>query len=129
MDIQIIRTPNGDELVVLPRAEYEALVAGRHPDDEREDAADIAMYDARKTELDGNFNATLPPEVSAYLLRGDSRLKALRKWRGLSQIELSERAGIGQGYLSEIESGRKAGGAETIDAIAKTLNIPREWIV
>ena len=46
---QIIRTPNGEELVVLPRAEYEALVERAAHDDE--DAEDVAVYDARKAEL------------------------------------------------------------------------------
>ena len=36
---QIIRTPNGEELVVLPRAEYEALLA--RADHEAEDADDL----------------------------------------------------------------------------------------
>ena len=46
---QIIRTPNGEELVVLPRAEYEALI--ERADHEAEDAEDVAIYDARKAEL------------------------------------------------------------------------------
>jgi ribosome-binding protein aMBF1 (putative translation factor) len=125
MSVQFIRAPNGEEMAVLPRAEYEALLAGKHQDGDPEDAADIAMYDARKAEMDGSL---LPSEMSAYLLRGDGRLKAARKWRGLSQVELAERVGIGQGYFSEIESGRKAGASETIDAIARALDVPREWI-
>lgn len=43
---QIIRTPNGEELVVLPRAEYEALLD--RADHQADDADDIAIYDARK---------------------------------------------------------------------------------
>ena len=78
---QIIRTPNGEELVVLSRAEYEVLVErADHADNEAEDAADVATYDARKTELAAG-GVVLPPEVSAAVLRGDSRLKAIRKWR------------------------------------------------
>jgi PHD/YefM family antitoxin component YafN of YafNO toxin-antitoxin module len=45
---QIIQTPNGEELVVLIRAEYEALDRADH---EAEDAEDVAIYDARKAEL------------------------------------------------------------------------------
>jgi hypothetical protein len=37
---QIIRTPSGEELVVLPRAEYEALLARAHH--QTEDADDEA---------------------------------------------------------------------------------------
>ena len=44
---QIIRTPSGDEMVIIPRAEYEALIAAAH----REDEDDVAVYDARKAAL------------------------------------------------------------------------------
>ena len=43
---QIIRTAAGEELVVLSRAEYDALVAAA--DEATEDEEDIAIYDARK---------------------------------------------------------------------------------
>ena len=72
---QMIRTPSGDELVVLPRAEYEALLLRADSVDEDED--DVALYDARKAELAGG-GVLLPPEISAAILRGDSRLKAIR---------------------------------------------------
>jgi hypothetical protein len=45
-----------------------------------EDAADAAIYDARKVELARGADAALPAEVSAAMLRGASLLTALRKW-------------------------------------------------
>ncbi len=122
---QIIRTPNGEELVVLPRAEYEALV--ERADHEAEDAEDVAIYDARKAELVAN-GVVLPPEVSAAILRGDSRLKAIRNWRGDTQLHLSFKTDIAQGYLSDLESGRRAGTPETIAKLAQALNVPAEWL-
>ena len=125
-DVQIIHSPSGDELVVQPHAEYEALVAAAREVDE--DAADIAIYDARKAELAGDPNPNLPPEVSAMLLRGHSRLRALRKWRGIPQFKLAAGAGIAQGYLSDLEHGRKSGSTETIAALAQALDVPRDWL-
>lgn len=122
---QIIRTPNGEELVVLPRADYEALLA--RLEDEAEDAEDVAMYDARKAELTGG-GGVLPPEVSAAILRGDSRLKAIRNWRDDTQLHLAFKTGIGQGYLSDLESGRRAGTPETIAKLAEALNVPADWL-
>ena len=119
---QIIRTPNGEELVVLPRAEYEALV--ERADHEAEDADDVAIYDARKAAGGG----VLPPEVSAAILRGESRMKAIRNWRGETQLHLSSKTGIGQGYLSDLESGRRAGTTETIAKLAQALSVPVEWL-
>jgi hypothetical protein len=75
---QIIRTPNGEELVV-PRAEYEALLA--RADHEGEDADDVVICDARKAELTAD-GVVLPSEASAAILRGETRLKATRNWRG-----------------------------------------------
>jgi len=119
---QIIRTPGGEELVVLPRAEYEALL--ERADHEAEDADDVAIYDARKAAGEG----VLPPEVSAAILRGESRLKAIRNWRDETQLHLSFKTGIGQGYLSDLESGRRTGTPETIAKLAQALGVPIEWL-
>lgn len=126
-DPQILKTPSGDELVVLTRAEYDALVALAA--EAEENAADIATYDACRADLEAGQNGALPAEVSAAILRGDSLLKALRKWRGLSQTELAERAGIGQGYLSDLESRRRQGTKETCEALARALDIEPGWIL
>ncbi|MBM3579103.1 MAG: helix-turn-helix transcriptional regulator [Alphaproteobacteria bacterium] len=122
---QIIRTPSGEELVVLPRAEYEALLD--RADHEAEDADDVAIYDARKAELAAG-GVVLPPEVSAAILRGESRLKAIRNWRDETQLHLSFKTGISQGYLSDLESGRRTGTPETIAKLAQALNVPVEWL-
>ncbi len=122
---QIIRTPSGEELVVLPRAEYEALV--KRADDDAEDADDVAIYDARKAELAAG-GVVLPPEVSAAILRGESRLKAIRNWRGKTQVYLDVTTGLSQGYLSDLESGRRTGAPETIAKLAQALNVPVEWL-
>jgi DNA-binding XRE family transcriptional regulator len=122
---QIIRTPSGEELVVLPRAEYEALLA--RADRDAEDADDVAIYDARKAEL-ATGSGVLPPEVSAAILRGDSRLKAIRNWRGETQLHLTSATGISQGYLSDLESGRRTGTPETLAKLAQALHVPVEWL-
>ena len=122
---QIIRTPGGEELVVLPLADYEALLD--RADHETEDANDIAIYDARKAELTAD-GVVLPPEVSAAILRGDSRLKAIRHWRDETQMHLSFKTDISQGYLSDLESGRRTGTPETVAKLAQALDVPVEWL-
>ena len=124
---QVIRTAAGEELVVLSRAEYDDLIARAAAADEDED--DVALYDARKAALAAGVDAALPAAVSACMLKGDTLLRAVRKWRGLSQIDLAERSGIGQGYLSDLESGRRAGSAETIEALVKALDVPLSWLM
>lgn len=124
--IQIIRTPSGEEMVVLPRTEYDALVAAAEAADE--DADDVAIYDARKASLESQDGGLLPAPVSALLLKGNSRLKAIRLWRDMTQTELAKQSGVGQGYLSDMESGRRPVSGEVLQALAKRLNVPPEWI-
>lgn len=119
---QIIKTPGGEELVVLPKADYEALL--KAAEEVAEEAADLAIYDARKAEA----AEPLPTELSLAMLRGESRLRALRKWRGLTQGALAERAGLTQGFLSDMESRRRTASGETVDRLATALDVPRAWI-
>jgi hypothetical protein len=98
-----------------------------HEAEEAEDADDIAGYDARKAELAAG-GVVLPEAVSAAILRGDSRLKAIRNWRDETQLHLGFKTGIGQGYLSDLESGRRSGTPETIAKLAQALEVPVEWL-
>ncbi len=124
---QMITTPAGEELVLLSRAEYERLAALAA--EVEEDAADVAAYDAAMAEIAARGDSALPVEVSASLLRGASLVTAIRKWKGVKQTELAERAGLSQGYLSDIESRRRKGAKETREAIARALDVPTEWLV
>lgn len=47
----------------------------------------------------------LTEAVSRALVQGDTRLKAIREWRGLTQRDLAKRAHLDQGYPSELEYG------------------------
>src|SRR5438876_6597130 len=120
----IIKTPGGEELVVIPRAEYEALVSAA--DSAAEDAADIAIFDARMADL--SEQDQLPAQVSLAILRGDRRVKAIRKWRGMKQIELARKVGVTQGALSDIESGRRSPSSDLATQIAAALNDDRSWV-
>ena len=50
------------------------------------------------------------------------RIAALRKLAGLSQEQLSERAGLQRTHISRIEAGKYAVTLETIQAIAEALD-------
>lgn len=53
-------------------------------------------------------------EAMAQILRHRKRLK-------LSQAELAERAGIGRSMLSQLETGKKPVGADTLERLASAL--------
>lgn len=123
---QIIRTAAGEELVVLSRAEYDTLVAAAN--EAAEDEEDIAIYDARKAELAAG-GEMLPAEVSSLMLRGYSLLAAIRKWRDMTQLHVNFKTNVGQGYLSDLESGRRAGSKETLELLAGCYSVPVSWLV
>jgi len=52
----------------------------------------------------------------------------VRNWRGETQLHLAAETGIGQGYLSDLEGGRRTGTPETIAKIAQALNVPVGWL-
>jgi predicted transcriptional regulator len=93
-----------------------------------EDAAEAAIYDARKAELAASLDARLPPEVSAAVLSGDSLLKTLRKWKDVTQMHLSFSTGVAQGRIGDLEAGRRKGAKETLAAITKALEIDEVWL-
>ena len=115
-------TPGGEELVLLPRAEYEALV--KRAEDAEEDAADVAIYDARRAEA----SPALPADVSMAILRGDNRLKALRQWRDVGQVYVASKAEISQGFLSDLENGKRNMTKEVRRRIARILDVPETWL-
>lgn len=123
---QVIHTATGEELVVLPRRQYEALLA--RANEGIDDVEDVSIQEARPAGPAASDAALLPKEVSAAVLRGDSRLKALRRWKDVTQLDLSRKTGISQGYLSDLENGHRAGTPETITKLAEALNIPVEWL-
>ena len=121
MNIQLLKTEDGSEPVVLSRREFDALLA-RAGDEDAEDRMTLLLAaEARATE-------PLPSAVSAALLAGESLVRALRKWRGVTQMELASAAGINQGYLSEIENGTKNATSETLAKIGKALDLPSGWL-
>jgi len=102
--------------------------ASHHLTEDEEDAAYAAIYAQRKADLAAGKDGVLPVEVSSFVRRGDSRLKAIRKWRGLGQVELAEAVDTSQGYLSDIENGKRKVTAELAARLAKALDVPVAWI-
>lgn len=124
MNFQVITSPAGEEMVVISKKEFDDAMA--RIEEALEDADDEAIYDARKAEL--AEESKLPAAVSMSILGGDSPLRALRKYKGLSQINLAERAGVAQGYLSDLESGRRKLTEASIESLSTALDVPAAWL-
>ena len=74
-------------------------------------------------------NSNLPAEVLEQLTLGQgSPIKIIRKFRGMTQGDLAEAAGISRPYLTEIETGRKDGSVRALKSIAGALDISLELL-
>jgi DNA-binding XRE family transcriptional regulator len=122
--VQFIRGSDGEELVVLLKADYDALLASLSDEDDD----DIALYDARKAQLVSGADTVLPAEVSMLIIKGSSRIKAIRLWRGMKQGDLAKAAALSQSYLSDVEGVRRKASLKKIAALAKSLDVPISWI-
>ena len=72
-------------------------------------------------------NSNLPQDVLEKLTVGkDSAIKVVRKYRGMTQGDLAEAAGISRPYLTEIETGRKDGSIRALKSIAGALDVSLE---
>ena len=102
--------------------------ASHHLTEDEEDAADAAIYAQRKADLAAGKDGVLPVEVSSFVRRGDSRLKAIRKWRGIGEVELAQSVNMTQGHLADIENGKRKVTAELAARLAAKLDVPVAWI-
>lgn len=123
MSVQIITNPTGERLVVVPEAEYQALVEAA------EDAADIAAFQDFKKRLAAGEEELIPTEMVMRLVAGESPVRVWREHRGLTMAALAERAGIAQPYLSQIETGKRDGTAQTMKKLAHALDVTVDDII
>lgn len=74
-------------------------------------------------------DARLPHPVALAIMDGTSPVRAFRDHRGLTLRDLSERAGISIGDLSEIERGRKPGSVAALNRVAAALDTTIDALV
>lgn len=75
----------------------------------------------------GNGDDKLPEDVIEQLAMGkDSPIKIIRKYRGMTQGDLADAAGLSRPYLTEIETGRKDGSIRALKSIAQALGVSME---
>ena len=115
MTVQIVEI-GGQRMAVLPVADYERLL------DLAEDRADVmAAAAAEQRRLAGE--EYLPAELVDRLLGGESPLRAWRKYRGVTQKELSSAADISDNFLSDMEAGKRRGAPNVWRKLAEALNV------
>ncbi|MDQ0472938.1 helix-turn-helix domain-containing protein [Labrys wisconsinensis] len=123
MSAIMTKTPGGEEIVILSRAEYDALTAAK------EDIDDAATARAIRARLDAETEEVLTSEEMKALLAAPTPLAFWRKKRGLSQIDLAREVGVVQGYVPEMENGRRTGDVVVLVRIARALNVKIDDLV
>ena len=122
MSVQVIEKNGTPEWAVLPYKEYIYLM------EETQTLQDIRAYDkAIQAVEDGE--ELIPSKVMYAILDGENPIRIWRKYKKLTQQELSTSAGISKAYLSQIESGKRKGSTKTLSAIANSLELTLDDIV
>jgi DNA-binding XRE family transcriptional regulator len=123
--VQFIKTPGGEELAVLPKSEYQRLAALAVD----EDAGAAQLVHRARAAVASGHEVILPKAVVDRLASGENVIRVLREWREMTQVELAVSIGITQGYLSELEAGKRKGPVALHLKIARALGIPIELLL
>ena len=113
----IITTPSGDRMVVIPFDEYERLVEAA------EDAADARDVDGIKRRLATGEEELIPAEIADRIIDGENKIRVWREYRGMSGKELADKTGLTAPYISQLETGNREGTIETFNKIAAALHV------
>lgn len=125
MAVRFEKTPRG-EVAILPRKDYENLVARAAEADEDAGTARLVARAQKEIEKGGPL---LPKDAADRLANGENAIRVIREWRDVTQMYLSSKTGLSQGYISDIENGRRVGTPEVLRQIADVLKVPLDLMV
>ena len=122
--VEVIEKDGRPTHAVVPIDLYRRLLALA------EDAEDIRAANDALDELAAGRDELVPAEVAHKLLQGEEhRLRIWREHRGLTQTELGTISGVQQGYIAQLESGRKVGSIETLKKLSVALRLDIDDLV
>jgi len=123
--VQFIKTAGGEELAILPKSEYERLA--KLVADEDVGTARV-VRDARDKIAAGR-EIIVPKAVVDRLAAGENPIRVLREWRAMTQAGLVGAIGITQGYLSDLEAGKRKGPVALHQKISRALGVPIDLLL
>ncbi|BCG65104.1 MAG: hypothetical protein methR_P2919 [Methyloprofundus sp.] len=113
MSVQYIENNGTPEYAVIPVADYALLV------EKSEMLDDVVAFD-RAVATDEEL---LPSELVTQLVSGENKVKVWRKYRGLTQVQLSAASELAQAYIGQIETGKRDGTVKVLRVIADVLAV------
>lgn len=123
MNAQIIISPTGEKLVVIPEAEYRALLNAA------ENALDRDAVRRFREAIEAGQEELVPSDVADRLIDGENPVRVWREHRKMSTTALAKASGLSQPYIVQIESGSRTGTTASLAKIAKALGIGIEDLV
>ena len=120
--IQIIERNGKPEWAVLPYEEYLKLI------EQAELLEDIRDFDEINAAIKRGEEELIPAEVVHAILDGKSPIKVWGEYRGLTQQQLADMAGISKPYLLQLETGKRTGTTEVLSTIAEALDVSLEEV-
>jgi DNA-binding XRE family transcriptional regulator len=122
--VHFIKTEGGEELAIMPKTEYERLVSRA----EDEDIGTARIVRRATQAIDAGQEIVLPKAIVDRLAAGENPIRVLREWRDMTQRELVVALGITQGYLSDLETGKRKGPFALHERISRALGVPLELL-
>jgi DNA-binding XRE family transcriptional regulator len=113
---QIINSPSGEELVVLPLRDYEDLL----------DALAVHRIDAA---FAAGREEILTAAEAVALAATPAPLPFWRKKRGKTRSRLAAETGVSQDFLSDLERGKAKGDVTLYAKLARCLDVQIEDLV
>ncbi|OAE43946.1 helix-turn-helix domain-containing protein [Brucella intermedia] len=123
MDVQIITTPDGSEMAVLPKAEYDSMLEALR------DKQDVLRAEIFRLKVERGDEELIPAEFVNRMIDGENKIKVWRDYRGMSAKALADAAGISAAYLSQIEKGVREGSLDAMKKIAEALKVTIDELV
>ncbi len=80
-------------------------------------------------ELENAEDELVPGEVVHALVAGEPPVRVWREYRGLTQAQLAERAGVIQGAVVQIENGQRQGSVAMLCKLVRALNVDLDDLV
>ena len=115
----IFTTPKGEEMVILPLAEYNAL----------QDALDGEKSRRIMAEIASSAQETLTSEEVLAALEEPTPLAFWRKKRKFTQQALADKVGVAQSYIANLEAGERKGDPALFLRLARALHVDVEDLI
>ena len=122
MEVQYITTSTGEEMAVIPKDDYETLLAAL------EDKLDLIECKQIIEDIKSSGEETFPFELIERLTQENS-IRVMREYRKFTLEELANKADINKGYLSSLENDKRKGSNKVREKIAVALSLDTDFFI